>query len=330
VSLQRRSEPAADASSVRPMRICSLLPSATEVVCAVGLRDSLVAVSHECDFPAAVRALPKITRSNIPKGLASSEIDQFVSAALADAGSLYALNVELLEKLAPDLIITQQLCDVCAVATDYLEDVLAGLGRKPAVVSLNAQSLQGILDDIQTAATALGRSKEGARVVAKLRRRIEAVEKKTRNLAYRPRVCCLEWVDPPYCGGHWMNELVEIAGGRDELAVRHRPSYRIEWGAIGAFAPEIIVLTCCGYDLERCAQEARLLAQRKELQDVPALRTGAVFATDSSSYFARPGPRIVESLEILASIVHPELFSAPDLPNAFCRATVREGAGALA
>jgi len=312
------------------MRICSLLPSATEVVFAVGLGDALVAVSHECDFPAAVQALPKVTRSNIPKGLASCEIDQFVTAALADSGSLYALEVELLDRLAPDVIITQQLCDVCAVATDHLQDALTGFARKPAVVSLNAQSLQGILDDIQTAAVALGRPEQGAQVVQRLRQRIEAVEAKTRNIAYRPRVCCLEWADPPYCGGHWMSELVRIAGGRDDLAVRHRPSHRIEWQAIAAFAPEIIVLTCCGYDLERCTLEARVLARREDLRDVPALRTDAVFATDSSSYFARPGPRIVESLEILASIVHPELFPAPELPNAFCRVVVGERATALA
>jgi iron complex transport system substrate-binding protein len=310
------------------MRICSLLPSATEVVFAVGLGDALVAVSHECDFPAAVRALPKVTRSNIPKGLASCEIDQFVAAALTDSGSLYALEVELLDKLSPDIIITQQLCDVCAVATDHLQDVLGRLARKPMVVSLNAQSLQGILQDVQTAADALGRPAQGAQVVQALQRRIAAVEAKTRNISYRPRVCCLEWADPPYCGGHWMAELVEIAGGMDAIAVRHRPSYRIQWEAVRAFGPEIIVLTCCGYDLERCEKEAELLLHREELSEVPALRTGAVYATDSSSYFARPGPRIVESLEILAAIIHPELFAAPNLPGAYCRVALRENAGA--
>jgi iron complex transport system substrate-binding protein len=310
------------------MRICSLLPSATEIVFALGLGDSLVAVSHECDFPAAARRLPKITRSNIPDGLSSGEIDRFVTSALADTGSLYTLDVDLLEKLAPDIVITQALCDVCAVATDHLDEALASLSKRPRVVSLNAQSLEGILQDIQTAAAALGRPEQGVRLVARLRQRIDAVANKTRAVSHRPKVFCMEWVDPPYCGGHWMTELVEIAGGRDDLAVRHKPSYRIEWQAVHQFAPEIIVLTCCGYDLERCTKEAKRLLDRPDTRMLPAVCSGAVFATDSSAYFARPGPRIVESVEILAHIIHPELFAPPKLPNAFCQVDLSEVAEA--
>ncbi len=300
------------------MRICSLLPSATEVVFALGLGDSLVAVSHECDFPAAAGALPKITRSTIPHGLSSGEIDSVVTAALTDTGSLYALDVDLLERLAPDVIVTQQLCDVCAVATDQLQDALDTLGMRPTVISLNAQSLEGVLEDIESAALALGRRERGAEVVAGLRRRIEAVAAATRNVAKRPRVFCMEWADPPYCGGHWMKDLVEIAGGDDALAIRNKPSRRIEWQTVRDADPEIVVLTCCGFDLDRCTEEARNLAARGDIRDVAALRTGAVFATDSASYFARPGPRIVDSLEILAAIIHPELGTAPPPAGAFC------------
>ena len=299
------------------MRICSLLPSATEVVFALGLGDSLVAVSHECDYPAAAAALPKITRSTIPHGLSSGEIDSVVTAALTDTGSLYSLDVDLLERLAPDVIVTQELCDVCAVATDQLQDALDTLGMRPTVISLNAQSLEGVLDDIESAAAALGRRQRGAEVVAGLRRRIAAVAAATRDVAKCPRVFCMEWADPPYCGGHWMKDLVEIAGGDDALAIRNKPSRRIEWQAVRDADPEIVVLTCCGFDLDRCTEEARLLAARGDIRNVAALRTGAVFATDSAAYFARPGPRIVDSLEILAAIIHPELGTVRPPAGAF-------------
>jgi iron complex transport system substrate-binding protein len=274
------------------MRICSLLPSATEVIFALGLGESLVAVSHECDFPAAAAKLPKITRSTIPHGLSSGEIDSVVTAALTDTGSLYTLDVDLLKRLAPDVIVTQQLCDVCAVATDQLQDAL-------------------------DSGWALGRRERGAEVVAGLRRRIEAVAAATRAVTHRPRVFCMEWADPPYCGGHWMKDLVEIAGGDDALAIRNKPSRRVEWQSVRETDPEIVVLTCCGFDLDRCTEEARLIAERGDIRDVTALRAGAVFATDSAAYFARPGPRIVDSLEILAAIIHPELGTAAPPARAF-------------
>ena len=184
--------------------------------------------------------------------------------------------------------------------------------------------MAGILDDISTVAVALGGPDRGERLVGSLQARIEAIARMTADVAHRPRVFCMEWVDPPYCGGHWMKELVEIAGGDDALAVSHRPSYRVAWQDVLDFAPEIIVLTCCGFDVERCSHESRILAGFPGAHALPAIRNDQVFATDSAAYFARPGPRIVDSLEILAHIVHPEKIPAPQLPGAFRKLRVSE------
>lgn len=302
------------------MRICSLLPSATEMVYALGQGDLLVGRTHECDFPAAALRLPQVTRANIAPGLSSREIDAAVSGTLKSVGSLYELDLELLEQLQPDLILSQRLCDVCAVSSDRVEEAVAGLKSRPRVLNLEPHSLDDILGNIRTVAQAAGCEAAGEAVVLGLRKRIDAVEQKTRHLASQPRAFCMEWVDPPYCGGHWMKELVELAGGRDELANLHRPSYRIPWRKVRDYAPEIIVLTCCGFGLERNRQEAELLASFEGALELPAFRTGRVYATDGSSYFARPGPRIVESLEILAHLIHPEVFPAPPLKDAFAPA----------
>ena len=306
------------------MRICSLFPAATEMVFALGFADSLVGVSHECNYPAAASKLPSVTRSKVPAGLTSAEIDRVVTATLRDGGSLYGLDAELLERLAPDLIIAQQLCEVCALSSDEARHSLSALACRPRLLSLAANSLAGILDDITTVAVALGRPDRGERLVGSLRARIAAIARMTQGLAHRPRVFCMEWVDPPYCGGHWMKELVEIAGGDDALAVRHRPSYRVAWQDVLDFAPEIIVLTCCGLDVERSSRESRILARYPGAHALPAIRNDQVFATDSAAYFARPGPRIVDSLEILAHITHPEMFPAPQLPGAFRKLRVSE------
>ncbi len=301
------------------MRICSLLPSATEIVYALGLGDQLVAVTHECDYPPAARSLPQVTRTNIPAGLGSGGIDAAVRAALETTGSLYELDFERLEQLAPDLILTQRLCDVCAVSADRVERSVAELPSRPRVLNLEPHSLADILDCIREVGRACGAEAAAGRVTAEMRRRIAAVAERAGG-AERRRVACLEWVDPPYCGGHWMAELVEFAGGRDDLAQPGRPSRRIEWDQVTAFAPEILVLTCCGFPLDRCAQEARILARYPGAADLPAVRDGRVYATDGSAYFSRPGPRIVESLEILAHLVHPERFPPPPVENAFCAA----------
>lgn len=299
------------------MRVCSLLPSATEIVFALGKGHSLVGVTHECDYPPEASCVPKVTRSNIPPGISSREIDSAVSSTLGTQGTLYELDLPLLETLRPDLILTQRLCDVCAVSFDRVEEAAKDLSSRPAVLNLEPHSLEDILSNIRTVGKALGCEASSETVVAGLRRRIDAVHEKTRNVPSRPRVFCMEWVDPPYCGGHWMKELVEIAGGRDDLSNLHRPSYRIEWSKVLDYSPEIVVLTCCGFNLERCEKEGEILSKFDRLHELPAAKAGRIYATDGSSYFSRPGPRIVESLEILAHLIHPELFPPPPLARAF-------------
>jgi iron complex transport system substrate-binding protein len=299
------------------MRICSLLPSATEIVFGLGEGHALVGVSHECDYPEEARRIPKVTRSKVPAGIPSAQIDSLVSSTLNAEGSLYELDLPLLERLQPDLILTQRLCDVCAVSFDRVEEAVRGLTSRPRVLNLEPHSLDDILDNICTVGEATECEAAAETLVGSLRARIDRVRARTQGLAHRPRVFCMEWVDPPFCGGHWMKELVEIAGGRDDLAHLHRPSYRIDWRRALDFSPEVIVLTCCGFDLHRCAQEGELLARFEGVSELPAITAGRVFATDGSAYFSRPGPRIVDSLEILAHLIHPELFPAPPLAGAF-------------
>lgn len=299
------------------MRICSLLPSATEIIFALGAEDLLVGVSHECDYPSATARIPKVTRSNIPSGLSSKQIDSAVSSNLETAGSLYELNLPLLEELQPDLVITQRLCDVCAVSFDRVQEAVAVLKSQPQVLNLEPHSLDDVLSNIRVVGNAIDRGSTAADLVASLQLRINAIRYKTRGLAYKPGVFCMEWVNPPYCGGHWMKELVEIAGGRDDLSNHRRPSYRIDWNQVLEFAPEVIVLTCCGFDLHRCMQEAEILATFKGVLGLPAAKAGRIFATDGSAYFSRPGPRIVDSLEILAHLIHPEVFPPPALSDSF-------------
>jgi iron complex transport system substrate-binding protein len=299
------------------VRICSLLPSATEIVFALGKGSSLVGVTHECDYPPETTQIPKVTRSNIPNGISSQEIDSAVSNALEAAGTLYELDLALLEELHPDLILTQRLCDVCAVSYDRVQEAAKNLKSRPVVLNLEPRSLDDILDNILVVGKAIGSEAPANTLRDSLQRRIDAVRGKTETLSDRPRVFCMEWVNPPYCGGHWMRELVEIAGGRDDLALLHRPSCRIEWSKVLDFAPEVIVLTCCGFDLGRCEQEREILAKFEGVHDLPAAKAGRIHATDGSAYFSRPGPRIVESLEILAHLIHPNLFPAPPLTGAF-------------
>lgn len=308
----------------RERRVCSLLPSATEIVFALGQSAQLVGVSHECDYPAQAQELPHVTRSLIPAGLSGAEIDAAVTQNLNQSGSLYELDLALLEELQPDLILTQRLCDVCAVSFDRVQQAAQAITSRPRVINLEPRSLQQIMQSIGDVGEALGCFEGVLGLTQRLWGRVEKIRDIAAGASARPRVFCMEWVNPPFCGGHWMQELVEIAGGRDELANFHRPSTRIEWRRVLDFAPEIIVLTCCGFSLSRCLEEARILPGYEGWSDIPAARGGKVFATDGSAYFSRPGPRIVESLEILAHLIHPELFPAPELAEAYQAAPLRE------
>ncbi len=301
------------------MRICSLLPSATEIVYALGFGDSLVAVTHECDYPAPARMLPRVTRTSIQQEMASREIDAAVVEAASTGESLYQIDGEMLERLRPDLILTQQLCEVCAVSVGEIQRTLRNLSSRPVVLNLEPRSLAGILENIIDVARATDREQTGRDLVRSLSSRIERVRCRASG-ASRPRVFCMEWADPVFCGGHWMKELVDIAGGRDDLARLHEPSMKLPWDAVLQFAPEVMVLTCCGFDVARGLREIDILAALPGFDGLPAVQAGRVYVADAMSYFSRPGPRIVESLEILAHLIHPEIFDAPALPGAFASA----------
>jgi iron complex transport system substrate-binding protein len=309
------------------VRICSLLPSATEIAFALGLGDSVVAVSHECDYPPAASKLPRITRTPIHNEMNSRDIDAAVMAAVSQGESLYRIDMELVRQLAPDLILTQQLCEVCAVSMGEVQRALAGLPSQPRIVNLEPRSLDGIIENIFDVASETGANAAAATVVAALRMRIERVRQRAAALK-RPRVFCMEWADPVFCGGHWMKELVEIAGGIDDLSLLHRPSTRIEWREVVEFAPEVLVLTCCGFNVARMRREVDVLAANPGFPDLPAVRAGRVYVTNAMAYFSRPGPRIVDSLEVVAHLIHPEAFADPGYPEAFARVpTIAHAAG---
>ena len=290
------------------MRICTLLPSATEIAFALGLGDSVVAVSHECDFPPAAREKPVVVRGRISSDTCTShEIDALVQQHLSRGESLYTLDLELLQRINPDLIVTQGLCDVCAVGYD---DVMAGAGalRPPArVLSLSPGSLGEVLRDIARVGNATGTSERAENLVRSLEKRVERVADRVRQDRPKPRVACLEWLDPLYAAGHWVPEMVELAGGTDVLATKHEPSAQVSMDALVDAAPEVMVLMPCGFDERRTVKEWEPLKGLPAWQAIPAVADGRVFAVDGSKFFNRPGPRLVDGLEILAGCIDPTL-----------------------
>jgi iron complex transport system substrate-binding protein len=293
---------------VAGMRIVSLLPSATEILFALGLGDQVVGVTHECDFPPEARSKLTLTRSRLAPELSSGAIDAAVSAEIeSPAHSLYTIDRDLLARLAPDLIVTQALCEVCAVAYDEVLDAVRGLPHQPTVLNLEPTSLDEVLSAIEQVGAATGREMEAGALVGSLRARIDDVRRRADEASSRPRVGFLEWIDPLFCGGHWNPELVEIAGGYDALGQRGADAVRIEWEAFRATQPEVIVIACCGFSEERARQDLPILAAQPDYANLPAVRTGRVHVVDGAAYFSRPGPRLVDSLELLAGFVHPEV-----------------------
>ena len=294
------------------MRICSLLPGATEIVCALGLADEIVGVSHECDFPPGARTKPVMVRSRIdPTIIGSGEIDRQVGDLLRAKQSLYALDQKLFKDSEPDIILTQGLCDVCALDYNDVVQAARSLARDPCIVSLDPHCLADILNDVLRIGKVTHRSRQAESLVKELKLRIQAVRDRTARSASRPRVACLEWFDPLYIAGHWVPEMVQIAGGHDVLGAAGEPSAKIAWDAVIAAMPEILILMPCGFDLDRAIRESSLLKDRAGWAILPAVRDGRVFAVSGADYFSRPGPRLIDGLEILTQLFHPELSPAP-------------------
>jgi iron complex transport system substrate-binding protein len=293
------------------VRIVSLLPSATEIVCELGLGDQLVGVTHECDHPPFVRALPKVTRTLVPIDAPSGEIDRLVREKLKRARALYSLELDVLERLEPELIVTQALCDVCAVAESEVTAAACALPGAPRVVNLEPMRLSEVFDCLRLVGEAAGIAARANEVVARLEARVAAVERRSRGLAKRPRVAILEWIDPPFGCGHWSPEIVRLAGGVEVVGREGEPSRTTPWQEFVDARPEALVIACCGFDAERTRQDLPRLASYPGFGELPAVRSGRVFLLDGNAYFSRPGPRLVDSLEILAHALHPELHPLP-------------------
>lgn len=291
------------------LRLVSLLPSATEIVCALGLQDTLVGVSHECDYPAGVADLPSVTHTAIPKGLDSKAIDEKVRELLQVDAALYHLNFELLQALKPTHIVTQALCDVCAVSADEVEAVVCRLPGKPQVLNLEPMSLQQVFDTFELIGNATDCQEAASNALHNLQGRVDVVTTRTNALADsdKPRVAMLEWVDPLFNAGHWTPELVAMAGGIDCLGNLNQPSVSVTAAALVESKPDVLFIALCGFDLLRTEEDLPLLREIPGWFDLPCVQNGRVYYTDGNAYFSRAGPRLVESLEILANALHPTL-----------------------
>lgn len=292
-------------------KIVSLLPSATEIVCALGLEDNLVGRSHECDYPASVKQLPVCTEANFPDNLGSAEIDVRVKEILADALSVYTVKREQIKQLAPDVVITQDQCEVCAVSLADVELALDDyLDKKARIVSLQPNSLEDIFADITTIATALNVPEAGADLLERLIERVDIIKHKLKFSESRPTVACIEWLDPMMVSGNWVPGLVNIAGGTPILVAqdgKHSPY--VQWEDIRTQDPEFIVVMPCGFSIERTMKEINLLLELPGFADMKAVKNNQLFIVDGNQYFNRPGPRIVDSIEILAEIIRPKQFA---------------------
>jgi iron complex transport system substrate-binding protein len=281
------------------------------MICALRLEDQVVGVTHECDWPPSVLCLPKVTHTLIPAQASSGEIDCMVRERLQRHRALYTLNLPVLQELRPDLIVTQALCDVCAVAEDEVHAAACMLPGRPRVINLEPQTLSEVFASIRQVASAAGVDGVAEEVIRGLTGRVAAVITRTARVQRRPRVALLEWLDPPFCCGHWSPELVRLAGGIEGLGQEGRPSRTLRWDEVVAWQPEVVFIACCGFSVERTLRDLPALEFVPGWQHMPAVHSGRVYVTNGSHYFSRPGPRLVDSLEILAHALHPEVHPLP-------------------
>ncbi len=290
------------------LRIYSFLPAATEIVFALGLGDQLCGVTAECDFPREAKTKKIAVESFLdPSKMAQSEIDSRVVESMSHGHGLYRINRDLLREQKPDVIITQELCDVCSVSLSDVLKTISEFSTACNVISLTPRELSGVLEDIMTVGRACGAEERADELVASLRRRIRRVTEKSQRLSRR-RVFCVEWFDPIFASGHWVPEMVRVAGGIDELGFEGKDSRKIPWQAVLDYDPEALILIPCGFDLKRTLNDISLLQKLPGWDGLAAVRSGNVYAADGSSYYSRPGPRLIDGLEMMASMIHPKVF----------------------
>lgn len=291
------------------LKIVSLLPSATEIVCILGLGQNLVGRSHECDFPESIKQLPVCSEANFPDNLSSAVIDDKVKEILADALSVYTVKRDKVKELAPDVVITQAQCEVCAVSLKEVEEALENyLDKEAKIISLQPNSLDDIFNDIKTVAAALNVADKGDTVVEELQERVDIIRHKLKFSDNKPTVACIEWLEPMMLSGNWVPELVSIAGGKNVLTEPGKHSPYVQWDDIRLQDPEVILVMPCGFSIERTLKEVDILLQLPGFNNITAVKNNRVYIVDGNQYFNRPGPRIVDSIEILAEIIHPKQF----------------------
>jgi iron complex transport system substrate-binding protein len=291
------------------LKIVSLLPAATEIICALGLEQNLVGRSHECDFPDSVKQLQVCSEANFPDNLSSAAIDVKVKEILADALSVYTVNRDEVKRLAPDVVITQAQCEVCAVSLEEVEEALENYLDKPArIISLQPNNLDEIFSDIKTVATALNVADKGDTLTEELQERVDIIRHKLKFSESKPTVVCIEWLEPMMLSGNWVPELINIAGGTNILTEPGKHSPYVQWEDLRLQNPEVIIIMPCGFSIERTLREVDILLQLPGFNEMKAVKNNRVYIADGNQYFNRPGPRIVDSIEILAEIIHPKQF----------------------
>ncbi len=297
------------------MRIVSLLPSATEIICQVGLGEYIVGVSHECDYPSFVKELPNVTESLIPKDASSLEIDIAVRKQLSTEKAIYHLDMEVLKELKPDFIITQSLCEVCAVAEDEVLEAVCELPGDAQIINLEPMSLEDVFNTLLLVGEETNFKQQARLAVDKLKERVESVieiTEKNITLNAKPKLVFLEWLDPLFNAGHWTPELIEYAGGISLLSNKHRPSNTISWDSVVETNPDALFVSCCGYNLERTLLDMPIIEKKSEWSNLKAPKQNQVFVIDGNAYFSRPGPRLVDGLEIMAHALHPDMHVLPE------------------